>query len=63
MNMWDLAALDTYFSVLFPGSREAIGEGDEEIDRLFKDLEEIMGGYEVARQSTWPCVLLLATRR
>ena len=63
MNMWDLAALKAYFSVLFPGFREAIGEGDEEIDRLFKELGEVMGGDGVTRQFTWPCVLLLATRR
>ena len=63
MNRWDAAALKKYFSVLFPGFKEAIGEGDNEIDGLFGELTETMGGEEVVRQFTWPCVLVLATRR
>ena len=63
MDRWDVAALKAYFSVLFPGFREAVGDGDEGIDRLFKELGEVMGSERVVRQFTWPCVLLLATRR
>ena len=63
VNKWDVAALKSYFAVLFPGFKEAIGEGDPEIDRLFAELTAVMGGDGVVRQFTWPCVLLLATRR
>ena len=62
-NHWDIAAVKRYFSVLFPGFREAIGDGDAEIDKLFGELARVMGGAGVVRQFTWPCVLLLATRR
>ena len=62
-NRWDVAALKSYFTVLFPGFREAIGEGDKEIDGLFAELTEVMGGEGVETGFTWPCVLLLATRR
>ncbi|KAI4126441.1 MAG: hypothetical protein LQ338_003750 [Usnochroma carphineum] len=62
-NNWDIAALKEYFRVLFPGFREAIGEGDEEIDNLFLELAHVMGGEGVTRQFTWPCALVLATRR
>ncbi|KAL9010707.1 MAG: hypothetical protein Q9173_004389 [Seirophora scorigena] len=63
MNEWDIKALKEYFRVLFPGFRGAFGEGDKEIDALFGDLSEIMGGEGVKRQFTWPCSLVLATRR
>lgn len=63
MNTWDAAAVKRYFSVLFPGFKEAIGEGDDEIDGLFVKLTEAMGGEEVIRKCTWPCVLILGTRR
>ena len=62
-NEWDVAALKSYFAVLFPGFKEATGEGDAEIDGLFDDLTEVMGGGGVVRRFTWPCSLLLATRR
>lgn len=62
-NEWDVAALRSYFAVLFPDFKEATGEGDAEIDGLFGELTEIMGGEGVVRRFTWPCVLLLATRR
>jgi len=63
LNRWDMAALKKYFSVLFPGFREAIGEGDKEIDGLYEQLTVAMGGEGAVRKFTWPCVLLLATRR
>ncbi|KAL8919522.1 MAG: hypothetical protein Q9208_006714 [Pyrenodesmia sp. 3 TL-2023] len=63
MNEWDIGALKQYFKVLFPGFREAIGEGDHEIDALFAELSELMGGEGAAKQFTWPCSLVLATRR
>ncbi|KAL8911961.1 MAG: hypothetical protein Q9171_002937 [Xanthocarpia ochracea] len=63
MNEWDIAALKEYFRVLFPGFRRAIGEGDNEIDSLFAELTEAMGGKGVTRRFTWPCALVLATRR
>ena len=63
MNSWDVAAVKRYFSVLFPGFKDANGEGDAEIDGLFKELTEVMGGEAAVRQFTWPCVLLLGTRR
>lgn len=62
-NEWDMAALKEYFRVLFPGFREAIGEGDKEIDALFGELTEAMGGEGMTRPFTWPCSLVLATRR
>ncbi|KAI4116243.1 MAG: hypothetical protein LQ345_003306 [Seirophora villosa] len=62
-NEWDVAALKEYFRVLFPGFRHAVGEGDKEIDGLFGELSEAMGGQGVARRFTWPCSLVLATRR
>ncbi|KAF6236847.1 hypothetical protein HO173_005138 [Letharia columbiana] len=63
MNGWDVTAVKRYFSVLFPGFKEANGEGDAKIDGLFKELTEIMGGEDAVRRFTWPCVLLMATRR
>ncbi|KAL6713315.1 hypothetical protein ACLMJK_008780 [Lecanora helva] len=62
-NEWNVGAVKSYFSVLFPGFREAIGEGDAEIDSLFHELAEVMGGESAVREFTWPCVLTLATRR
>ncbi|KAL8724368.1 MAG: hypothetical protein Q9166_007989 [cf. Caloplaca sp. 2 TL-2023] len=63
VNEWDIAALKEYFRVLFPGFREAIGEGDKEIDALFGQLGEIMGGDGKSEKFTWPVALVLATRR
>jgi len=63
LNSWDMAALKKFFSVLFPGFREAVGEGDKEIDGLYEQLTVAMGGEGVVRKFTWACVLLLATRR
>lgn len=63
VNEWDLGALKEYFRVLFPGFREAVGEGDGVVDGLFGELEELMGGEGVRRSFTWPCALVLATRR
>ncbi|KAL9597701.1 MAG: hypothetical protein Q9219_004958 [cf. Caloplaca sp. 3 TL-2023] len=61
---WDIGGLREYFRVLFPGFRGAIGEeGDVEIDGLFAELDEAMGGEGVVRRFTWPCALVLATRR
>lgn len=62
-NSWDVAALKKYFAVLFPGFKEATGEGDAAIDALFAKLTNAMGGEGVVKQFTWPCVLLYATRR
>ncbi|KAL8646907.1 MAG: hypothetical protein Q9226_006658 [Calogaya cf. arnoldii] len=63
VNEWDVEALRAYFKVLFPGFREAVGEGDKEIDGLFGELKDVMGGEGVTRKFTWPCALVLATRR
>ena len=62
-NSWDVAALKDYFAVLFPGFKEAVGDGDAAIDALFARLTMAMGGEGAVRDFTWPCVLLLATRR
>ncbi|MCJ1332453.1 hypothetical protein MMC10_009146 [Thelotrema lepadinum] len=61
-NDWDLGELKRYFSVLFPGFKEAVGEGDKEINRLYKELSELMGGERQVRQFTWPAVLVMATK-
>ncbi|KAL8805835.1 MAG: hypothetical protein Q9182_001747 [Xanthomendoza sp. 2 TL-2023] len=61
-NEWDVAGLKAYFRVLFPGFREAV-EGEGEIEGLFGRLGEVMGGEGVRRRFTWPCALVLATRR
>ncbi|KAL8902657.1 MAG: hypothetical protein Q9207_004495 [Kuettlingeria erythrocarpa] len=58
---WDIGQLKEYFRVLFPGFRQAIGEGDEQLNALFAELAEAMG--EGRRQFTWPVALVLATRR
>ncbi|KAL8675934.1 MAG: hypothetical protein Q9186_007489 [Xanthomendoza sp. 1 TL-2023] len=63
VNEWDAAGVKEYFRVLFPGFREAVGEEDQEIDGLFVRLTEAMGGEGVRRRFTWPCALVLATRR
>ena len=62
MNRWDLDRLKDYFEVLFPGFKEAKGDGDVEIDDLYSQLEKLMGGDKVVRDFTWPCSLLVATR-
>ncbi len=63
VNEWDIAALKSYFAVLFPGFKEATGEADAETDPLFGELMEVMGGEGAVSRFTWPCVLLLATHR
>ena len=62
VNEWDLGALREYFRVLFPGFREVVGQ-DEEIERLFGELGLLTGGKGMVRRFTWPCALVLATRR
>ena len=62
-NEWDIETLKAYFKVLFPGFREAVGKGDAEIDGLFEELRGVMGEQGVKRTFTWPCALVLATRR
>ncbi len=51
------------FQGLFPGFREAVGKGDTEIDELFEESRGVMGEQGVKRKFTWPCALVLATRR
>lgn len=63
MNEWDITELKAYFRVLFPGFRAAVGERDEEVDTCFGMLTKIMGGEGVKKKFTWPCVLVLGTRR
>ena len=55
--------LKNYFAVLFSDFNVVIGEGDAEMDGLFAELAEVLGGEGVVERFTWPCVLLLATRR
>ncbi len=62
-NDWDIAELKRYFSVLFPGFKEAPGQGDAEIDAMFAKLTELMGGEGKILQFTWPTVLVLATKK
>ena len=62
-NEWDVQALRKYFEVLFPGFREKIAQGDEEIEGLFEQLARAMEGEGKVRSFTWPCVLVLATRK
>lgn len=63
MNRWDVNRLREYFRVLFPGFKEANGDGDAEIDNLFAMLGKLMGGERAVHEFTWPCSLLVATRR
>ena len=60
---WDATELKKYMSVLFPGFKEAIGDGDPDIDRLFSEVTSRMGPEGTIRQFTWPAVLVLATRK
>ncbi|KAI1103461.1 S-adenosyl-L-methionine-dependent methyltransferase [Jackrogersella minutella] len=62
-NDWDIAELRRYFNVLFPGFKEAVGEGDAEINRLFEELNVHFGGNGKVKQFTWPAVLVTATRK
>ncbi|KAI0883035.1 S-adenosyl-L-methionine-dependent methyltransferase [Annulohypoxylon maeteangense] len=62
-NEWDIAELRRYFRVLFPGFKEALGEGDQEINRMFQELESHFGGEGKTQQFTWPAVLVTATRK
>ncbi|KAI0110608.1 S-adenosyl-L-methionine-dependent methyltransferase [Hypoxylon sp. NC0597] len=61
-NDWNLAELKRYFSVLFPGFKEAVGDGDAEINQLFQELSVHFGGEGEVKQFTWPAVLVTATR-
>ena len=63
LNEWDVAGLKEYFRVLFPGFRGAVGDGDKGINALFEQLAAAMGGPGVRRRFTWPCALVLATRK
>ena len=62
-NSWDIASLKEYFRVLFPGFQNNIANGDLKLEELYKELDAVMGGEGVIRQFTWPCVLVMATRR
>ena len=62
-NDWNAEELKKYFSVLFPGFKEAIGEGDAEIETLFGELTGLMGGKNKKHPFTWPAVLIMATRK
>ncbi|OTB08088.1 hypothetical protein M426DRAFT_317193 [Hypoxylon sp. CI-4A] len=62
-NNWDIAELKKYFSVLFPGFKDAVGDGDAEINKWFQELEAKMGGQGKINQFTWPAVLVTATRK
>ena len=60
-NDWNLTELKRYFQVLFPGFKDAVGEGSEEFHRIYDELEKIMGKRRVA--FTWPVALVMATRK
>lgn len=62
-NDWNIASLKRYFEVLFPGFRAVIANRDPDIDRLFAELAEKMGGEDSVCQFTWPVVSVLATKR
>ncbi|KAL8738823.1 MAG: hypothetical protein Q9181_000427 [Wetmoreana brouardii] len=60
-NDWDVEQLKNYFRVLFPAFKDAVGEGNEEVNAIYDELEEKMGKSTAA--FTWPVVLVMATRR
>ncbi|KAL8694665.1 MAG: hypothetical protein Q9218_000760 [Villophora microphyllina] len=60
-NDWDVEQLKDYFRVLFPGFKDAVGEGNEEMESIYNDLRTVMGKGTAA--FTWPVALVMATRR
>lgn len=60
-NDWDVEQLKDYFQVLFPGFKDAVGEGNEDIKAIYEDLQRVMGKGTAA--FTWPVALVMATRK
>ncbi|KAL8630374.1 hypothetical protein Q9189_003934 [Teloschistes chrysophthalmus] len=60
-NDWDVEQLKDYFRVLFPGFKDAVGEGNEEMESIYDELRKVMGTGEAA--FTWPVALVMATRK
>ncbi|KAL8872690.1 MAG: hypothetical protein Q9174_001724 [Haloplaca sp. 1 TL-2023] len=60
-NQWDLEQLRDYFRVLFPGFKDAVGEGNKEMESLYDDLGKVMGKGKTA--FTWPVALVMTTRK
>ncbi|KAL8661931.1 MAG: hypothetical protein Q9202_005132 [Teloschistes flavicans] len=59
-NDWGVEQLKDYFRVLFPGFKDAVGEGNEEMESIYDELRKVMGKSEAA--FTWPVSLVLASR-
>ena len=62
-NNWDLEQLRDYFRVLFPGFKDAVGKGNQEIKALYDDLGKVMGKGKRKTAFTWPVALVMTTRR
>ena len=58
---WNIHGVMNYIYSSFPGVKEKV-TADIEIDELFRQLAEAMGGESAVRHYTWPVVLILATR-
>ncbi|KAI1198163.1 S-adenosyl-L-methionine-dependent methyltransferase [Nemania serpens] len=56
---WDVAMLRRFVKASFPKPRQLHGP-DEEIENLFNEIAEAMGGQGVERCLSWPAVLILA---
>ena len=62
-TVWDVGSIKEYFRVLFPDFEDSSNSGRMEIHDLFTDLAKAMGGSKQTRQLTWPCVLVLASKK
>jgi SAM-dependent methyltransferase len=60
-SSWNIQGVKNFVDFCFPNIKELV-DGDSEIQRLFEELAQAMGGHETKRTYTWPIVLILATR-
>lgn len=56
---WDVGMLRRFVNASFPKPRQLVGQ-DDTMDSLFDQLADAMGGHGVARDMSWPAVLILA---
>ncbi|KAK8046010.1 hypothetical protein PG996_014074 [Apiospora saccharicola] len=60
---WDVGQVRDFVRALLPAAGQAQLDEDPELQGMFAELAEAMGGQGAKRQIGWPVVLLLATRK
>jgi hypothetical protein len=60
---WTVPDVRRFIEVIVPMFSEGQKDHDEELEALYMNLEEALGGKEVKAQIGWPVSLLLATKK